>query len=263
MFNEVKKEFLDVYKFRYVVYSYIQTNLKLRYRRSFLGFLWTVLAPMLNYLVMGIVFSFVMRNQMDGFFVYYFSGAVFFSIISSCLNRAPTFLIGNEHYIKKIYVPKMIFVLNGTSYEIANFTLSAFSLIVLGLLTGYLNLSAHALLIIIPLVLISIFLIGLGSIISVATVYFRDLIHIVPVLVQALFFLTPVIYQKSMIPEKYQFLVDLNPFYYFLEIYRQPLIYQRIPPLNYYGICVVMASAMFLAGLVLIKKFDNRIVFKL
>jgi len=263
MFDDIKKELEDVYKYRYVVYSFVQTNLKLRYRRSYLGFIWTILAPMLNYLVMGVIFSFIMANRMPNYFVYYFSGAIFFAIVSSTLNRAPTFLIGNEHYIKKIYVPKLIFILNGTIYEITNFLLSAISLIVLGMIFGKLDLSWHSFLIFIPIVLISFFLIGIGTLIGIATVYFRDLMHIVPVVVQAAFFLTPVIYEKSMIPQKFQFLVELNPLYYFLELYRLPLVYHEIPPLNYFVICFILASVTFSIGLFMIKKFDNRIIFKL
>jgi len=263
MFEEIKKELEDVYKYRYVVYSFVQTNLKLRYRRSYLGFIWTILAPMLNYLVMGIVFSFIMANRMPNYFIYYFSGAVFFAIISSTLSRAPAFLLGNEHYIKKIYVPKLIFILNGTIYEIANFVLSAVSLIILGMLFGKLDLSWHSFLIFIPIILISFFLIGIGTLIGIATVYFRDLMHVIPVIVQAAFFLTPVIYEKSMIPQEYQFLVDLNPFYYYLELYRLPLVYHQVPPMSYFVICTILSFVTFCFGLFMIKKYDNKIVFKL
>jgi ABC-type polysaccharide/polyol phosphate export permease len=212
---------------------------------------------------MGFIFSFIMANRIPGYFVYYFTGAIFFSIISSTLNRAPVFLIENEHFIKKIYVPKLIFILNGITYEITNFLLSAISLIILGMLFGKLDLSWHSFLIFIPIGLISFFLIGIGTIIGIATVYFRDLMHIVPVIVQAFFFLTPVIYEKSMIPEQYRFLVDWNPFYYFLEIYRLPLVYHQIPPASYYLICIALSLVVFFAGLLMIKKFDNRIIFKL
>jgi ABC-type polysaccharide/polyol phosphate export permease len=263
MITDFKTELREVYRFRYVVYSYIETTLRLRYRRSTLGFVWTVLAPMLNYLVIGIVFSFIMKGTIPNYFTYYFAGAIFFSIISSSLNRAPTFFIGNEHFIRKIYLPKLIFVLNGTIYEIVNFTISAFALIILGLIAGKLHLSWHAVLIIIPLFLVSFFLLGLGCIIAIASVYFRDLLNIVPIIVQALFFLTPVIYDKSVIPAKYDFILTLNPFYYFLEIYRLPLVFQQFPPIHYYAVCFVCSLVSVVVGIIMIKSFDNKIVFKL
>lgn len=262
-FEKIKKEIFDIYRYRYVTYSFIQTNLKLRYRRSYLGFIWTVLAPLLNYLIIGIVFTLLMTNRMDNFFVYYFTGAVFFTVISNTLNRAPGFLIGNERFIKKIYLPKLIFILNGTLYEVANFILSVFSLLILGIMSGYLSLNPTMPITIIPVFLIIILLIGISSLISVGSVYFRDLTHIVPAMVQSLFFITPVIYEKSMIPERYHFLITLNPIYYYLELFRQPIVYGTLPPLNYYLICFVFSLTVFFIGITVVKKFDNRIVFKL
>lgn len=262
-FADIKQEFRDIYRYRYVVYSYIQTNLRLRYRRSYLGFIWTVLAPLLNYLVMGVVFSLIMHNRMEGFFPYYFTGAVFFAVIASVINRSPSFLISNEHFIKKIYLPKLTFVLNGTLYEFTNFCLSVLALFVLGAFAGQLHLSIYSALAFIPLLFVLFFLVGIGCIVSVATVYFRDLNHIIPVTIQSLFFVSPILYERSMIPEKYQFLVGWNPIYYFLETFRQPLIYGKLPPLNYYVISFSLAAISFLMGIFIIKKFDNRIVFKL
>lgn len=259
----IKSEIKDIYRYRYVTFSFIQTNLRLRYRRSYLGFIWTVLAPLLNYLVIGLVFSFLMRSQMENFFAYYFSGAVLYAAFASTLNRAPHFLIGNEHFIKKIYLPKLIFVLNGTLYELANFCLSLIALTFLGAIFKQLHLSIYAPLALIPILMLPLFLVGLGSIISVATVYFRDLGHIVPVIIQSLFFATPILYPRSMFPPEYQFLIDLNPIYYFLETFRQPLIDGRIPDLKFYYVCFGLSIMSFAAGIILIKKFDNRIVFKL
>lgn len=259
----IKQELRDAYRYRYVTYSFVQTNLKLRYRRSVLGFVWTVLAPMLHYVVIGFVFSMLMAGKREDYFAYYFSGALFFSMISGVLNRAPMVFIANEHFIKKIYVPKIIFVLNAVSIEVINFCLSATALIVLGMLSGQVHLSPLVILSIVPVILIAIGLLGIACFVSVAAVYFRDLLHIVPVVIQALFFLTPVVYDKTMIPEKYHWIVQYNPFYYFLQMFRMPLIEGGLPsPLVFAG-GLVFSLVVLVVGLVIVKKFDNRIVFKL
>lgn len=263
LYLSVKGEFLDVWRYRYVVYSYVHTNLRLRYRRSYLGFLWTVLAPLLNYLVIGIVFSFLMNNRIDNFFAYYFTGSIFFSVISGVLNRAPTFLIGNEHYIKKIYLPKMVFVLNGSFYEFSNFLFSLLTLILVGIFIDYIHFTPYIILSLISLVPLLFFLIGLGTIISVGTVYFRDFLHIIPSGIQALFFVTPIIYKMDLIPQKYHLLILLNPIYYFLEIFRSPLLYETIPSLRLYAIAVSISFLTFWLGVLTMKQFDNKIIFKL
>lgn len=263
MFDQIIQELKETYRFRYVVYSHIKTNLKLRYRRSFLGFIWTVLAPMLNYLVIGLVFSVLMSGRKPNYFLYYFSGAVFFGIVSGVLNKATVVFIQNEHFIKKIYVPKLVFIFNGVGVELVNFFLSATALIFLGYISGLLHLSWHVLLTIIPVLLISLFLLGVSCLLAVATVYFRDFLHIVPVVIQALFFLTPVIYDKTMIPEKYYWCLDLNPIYYYTEIFRLPLIDHIVPSIHWYIVPVLSSFIMLPVGLLVVKKFDNKIVFKL
>ncbi len=261
--KNIFKSIQEIYKFRYVTVAYVTTNLKSRYRRSVLGFFWTVLAPMLHYIIMGLVFTLLLHSKIDNYFVYYFSGAIFFSIVSATISRAPFAFIQNEHFIKKIYLPKVIFIQNVVIYEVINFLLASSSLIILGMAFGYLKLSFMTLFALIPILLVSIFLFGICSAVSLATVYFRDLIHIVPAILQAAFFATPIIYNKDMIPEKYYIFVYLNPFYYYLEAFREPLLYNRLPGFQLMGYLVLSSIVSFLLGYFLISKFDNKIVFKL
>lgn len=263
MLPNLKKSLNEIYKYRYVTVAFVTTNLKSRYRRSVLGFLWTVLAPMAHYIIMGLVFSLLLRNQMPNYFVYYFSGAVFFAVISTTLNRAPSAFIQNEHFIKKIYLPKIIFIQNVVIYEVVNFFFSASSLLILGIAFGYLDFSFITLTSLIPILLVAIFLFGIAAILSLATVYFRDLTHIVPAVLQALFFATPIIYNKDMIPEKYHVFIDLNPFYYYLEAFRTPLLEQKLPSMALLLGLTAMSFISFISGYLLINKFDNKIVFKL
>ncbi len=262
-FDKLRNSVLEIYKYRYVTYAFVTTNLRSRYRRSVLGFLWTVLAPMIHYIIMGLVFTVLLKTQIENYFVYYFSGAVFFAVVSSTLNRAPTAFIQNEHFIKKIYLPKIIFVQNVVIYEVVNFILSATSLLILGILSSKLQLSFVILTSILPIILVAIFLFGISAMISLATVYFRDLVHIVPAILQATFFATPIIYNKSMIPEKYHILIDINPLSYFLEAFRQPLLTNRPPDAGLLLGLTILSLTSFLIGFLLIDRFQNKIVFKL
>lgn len=263
LLKKVIFELKETYRFRFVTLSTIQNNLKLRYRRSILGFFWTVLAPMLHYLVIGFVFSLIMSQKKGNYFVFYFSGAIFFAIISGILNRSPMIFIQNEHFIKKIYVPKFIFILNAVSIELVNFLLSTSALILIGISLGYFSPSLAALVSFLAIPLVALFLTGLSCIISVLTVYFRDFSHIIPVVIQATFFITPVIYDETMIPTNYHFIMELNPFYYYLQLFRLPLLEGQIPNLNIYLLTTAISIVTFILGLIVIKIFDNKIVFKL
>lgn len=261
--SELKKNFKQLYLYRYVTISHIQTTLRLRYRRSLLGFIWTVLAPLLQYLVIGVVFWYASNVRTENFFAYFFTGSIVFNIFSLTLTRAPGIMLANEHFIKKIYLPKMIYVLNLVLYEIVNFFLSSLALLVLGLITLQFKVSWALLFLPVSILIIIPALIGLSSLLGIAGVYFRDLNYILPPIMQAAFFLTPIAYTIDILPLKIQKFVHLNPFYYFVELIRTPIVSQTLPNPNIIVVSLFSSVALFIIGLWTIYKFDNRIVFKL
>lgn len=255
--------FKEIYKFRYVIFSYIESNLRHKYRRSFLGFIWSVLAPLAHYMIMGFVFSFLIRDTMSNFYKYYFLGAIFFSLVSSIISRSAYIMLGNEHFIKKIYLPKIIFVLNNIGFEIVNFSLTLAALVVLGVIFDFLSISWWLLTIPFSVFFICVFLFGIASILSVAIVYLRDVMHMIPPGLQALFFLTPIAYSPSMVPEKYQWLLKYNPLGYFLDLFREPILNNSWPHSETIIICVLMALISMTLGILTLRYFNHKIIFKL
>lgn len=263
MASLITKEILGIYKYRYVVFAYVQVFLKLRYRRSYLGFVWTVLAPMLHYIIIGVVFSILMRGNRPDYFAYYFSGAVLFSLVNGSISRSMMAFIGNEHFIKKISIPKLVYILQGVSVEFANFFLSSIALLVLGLLLGLVNLSWALIGMIYPVFLLFLLMIGIGTLLAILSVYFRDILNIVPAAMQALFFATPILYDQSMLPVQYHWIIKLNPLYYLLLLFREPLLAGGLPSFYIYLYSTLGCVSVFVIGIVLVRTFDNRIIFKL
>ncbi len=263
MFRSIIKEFKETYRFRYVVYSFVETNLKMRYRRSVLGFLWTVVAPLLQYLILGIVFSQIMRFPIENYVVFYITGAVFFNLASGLISRAPTIMLSSEGFIKKIYLPKFVYILEHVFLDVVNFVLTLVALLIIGLVFNKLTLSYSLLYIPFAFVFLVLFLTGASIIISILAVYFRDLNYIIPIGMQALFFLTPVMYEASMLSPKLQLVLAFNPLCYFLDFFRTPIIHQIAPSMFSIQVSIVSSLLVFLIGLVVLKKFDNKIVFKL
>lgn len=253
----------NIYKFRYVISSYVTIHLRMRYRRSLIGFLWTVLAPLINYLIIALVFIYALNQSEADFFTYFFIGSVIFNVLSISLQRAPGIMLVNEMYIKKIYLPKIIYVLNTCAYEFTNFILTSVTLFVVGLIMGKVQISIALLVIPINLILLIFVLIGLCSFLSVSGVFFRDLLYIIPQVMQAFFFLTPIVYKPTVFPEKIQRLIQLNPFYHIIETFRFPILKGVLAPIEHYYYFLFFAITCFLFGYFLIKKYDNRIVFKL
>ncbi len=261
MLNELK----ETYKYRYVIYNFVYTSLKVRYKRSVLGYLWTVLAPMAYYFTLAFIFSYGLRAVKPGtnYYVYMFSGAVIFSAISSIINQSCNIMFTNESYIKKIYVPKLVFVLNVVFYEVTNFLLILVAILILGFVFHQIPPSYVYFFSLIPVLLAVFFASGIAIIMSIATVYFRDLAHITPVVLNACFFLTPIMYYKEAAPP---ILVKLNyfsPFYYFVELFRTPFLLNQLPGMKLLFVCACFTFFTFFSGLYLLTKFNNRIIFKL
>jgi ABC-2 type transport system permease protein len=261
--NTLRADFLKIYKYRYVISSYVTINLRMRYRRSFIGFLWTILAPMMQYLIIAVMFTYAIGSREANFFSYFFTGSVIFNVFSITFQRAPTIMLANEVYIKKIYLPKMIYVLNTCAYELTNFILTAAMLLLIGLLSGKIILSYSLLAWPVHLLLLVLLLLGGSSILSVAGVFFRDLIYIIPQIMQALFFLTPIIYKADVFPPWIRKIIQFNPIYHIIEIFRHPIIYGRLAPLHHYSYAFLFSATLFIIGYWIIKKYDNRIIFKL
>jgi ABC-type polysaccharide/polyol phosphate export permease len=266
MFNivqAIREELKETYKFRWVAYSFIQAVLKMRYRRSFLGFAWSLLGPMLNYLVMGLVISKVGRFSTSDYLAHMLLGSCTFNFMNVGFSLGGNSLIGNEHYIRKIYLPKLIFPLSAIGMEAVNYLLSLLSLIIILAFLGGLHANWGMLFLPIALAMIYLFTLGVGMFLSVVFVFFRDLNHVVPIVMQIVFFSTPIIYPETSIPPEYVYLLKFNPFYYLIQLVRAPFTLEEMPSIFKILVICLISFSVFIIGLYTIKKFDNKIIFKL
>jgi ABC-type polysaccharide/polyol phosphate export permease len=261
--QDISDEIRETYKFRWVVFSFVSSTLKMRYRRSFLGFAWSLLGPMLNYLVMGIVISKVGRFSTTEYLAHMLLGSASFNFINTGFMLGGNSLIGNESYIRKIYLPKLVFPLSAIGMEGVNFILGLISLLVILLFLGGIHLHWSFFWLPISIIILALFTLGVGMILSVLFVFFRDLNHVVPIIMQVAFFGTPIIYPESSIPAEYLEYLKYNPLNYIIDFVRHPFIKGDLPNILTMLIAICLAISVFLIGLFIIKKYDNRIIFKL
>jgi ABC-type polysaccharide/polyol phosphate export permease len=263
MIKTISEDLRLLHKYRYVISSYVSIHLRMRYRRSFLGFIWTVLAPLLQYAVIAVVFLYALKYNAQNFFSNFITGSVIFNFISVTLQRAPNVMLQNENYIKKIYLPKSIFVINVCAYELTNLILTSSTLFVVSLLAGKIALSWSLLSLpfcFIPLVLC---VFGLSLFLSIAGVFFRDVSYIVPQIMQAMFFLTPIVYTMDSLPPRFQNLISFNLFYHLVEIFRAPIVSQSLAAQEHYIYASLFSFLIFIIGYISLKKYENKIVFRL
>lgn len=256
------KYFSEVYEYRNVLGQLVRQQISLRYRRTFIGYLWTLLNPLLMMSVTAVVFSTIFHMDLKTYAIFLFSGMIAFNLFGTCVTQSGQSLIGNEGLIKKVYIPKFLFPLAVSFALLIDSVLMASSLFVIILAIGG-SLTPSLLFIPFAYLLLFSFSFGLALIFSVSAVYFRDLQHVIGIVMQALVFLSPVYYKPDSLAGKVKWLIELNPLTQFIELFRAP-IYQGILP----GASVVFQSAVFaclslMVGLWYFRKHEYRVIFRM
>ena len=218
----IVEEAIELFRYRDLLWSLVHRDLTIRYKRSTLGFLWTMLNPLLTMLVLTIIFSNLFRFQIAHYPVYLLSGVLLYNFFQWGTSQSIHSIIWGGDLMGKIYMPKTIFVAAACLVSLINLLLA---LIPLGLIM-ILNRSAlsFALLFLpVPILLTFIFAFGIGLIVATLAVFFADIADIYNVSLTVLTYLTPLFYPISVVPKKYLALIHINPMYYFVEIFRQPI----------------------------------------
>lgn len=180
-------------KFRPLLGELIARDIKTKYRKSVLGVLWTLLNPLFMMIILSVVFSNLFKFDVEYFPVYLLSGQLIFNFYSEATTASMSAIMDNGSLLKKIYVPKYLFVLSRVFSSTINL-LASFTALILVMLAMRVELHYTVLLVPIPLIFIVLFSLGVGLILSAITVKFRDIMHLYSVFVTALMYLTPVIY---------------------------------------------------------------------
>lgn len=254
--------FARFWEFRLVFSHLVSQHVTLRYRRTALGFLWTLVNPLLTMAVTSVVFSLLMRMPLQGYAVFLFTGLIPWMLFSQCLLMGGASILENEGLIKKVYIPRQTFVFARCTGLLIDAFLSFCCLFLLAALLGARLTPA---LIILPLAFLLIFgfAVGLALMMSMLTVYFRDLQQIVNILLQAGYYITPILYPINMVPERYRWIFELNPMGYFVEIFRKPIYEGVLPSSSTLWIAAAYALVSLLLGVKLFQKFDRDVVFRL
>ncbi|WGE90698.1 ABC transporter permease [Actinobacillus genomosp. 1] len=204
-------------------------DVKLKYRRSYLGYLWSILNPLMLMMVLVIVFSNLFRFDIPNFPLYLISGQVIFSFMTEATNNAVWSVTGNASLLKKTYVPKYIFTMSKVGSSLVNllFSLGALLLVML-----YTQAEFSWNLLFFPFIILQVFLfsLGLGLWLAAITVFFRDIQYLWGVFVSMWMYLTPLFYPVTIIPEEYQTLYKTaNPMYWYIEQFRDIVLYAKFP----------------------------------
>ncbi len=256
----IKVRLASFRKYKPLLGQLVLRDIKLKYRRSFLGYLWSVLNPLLIMLVMSVVFLQLFQNDIPYFPVYLLTGQILFTFMTESTNFAILSITGNSALIKKTYIPKYIFTLSKVTSSLVNLAFSSVALWIVVFITGV-PLTLHALLFPLVFVELYIFCLGLGLFLAQAAVFFRDIQYIYGVVTTAWTYMTPVFYPASLMSQGLRvWILRLNPMYYYIAQFRDMVLYGRMPSLALAGGGVLFALLFLGLGLWSFRRAQDKFI---
>ena len=250
-----------IYRYRDLIWTLVQRDLKVRYRRSAIGFLWTMLQPLLMLLVLNIVFSKIFRFDVKNYPVYVLAGLLFWNFFQQTIVSSMYSLKGNANILQKLPVPLAVFPIATVLSGLVNLLFAFVPLFAILIATGH-QLTSALLFLPVAILVTAIFTLGAGLILSPLAVFFSDVVEMVNVVLLMLFYMTPVIYPKAIVEgTKFFWLVRFNPIRSILEVFRDPIYYGKIPPWDHLALAVVIALAVLAIGTISFNRSSDRIPF--
>lgn len=247
----------------------ISRDFKVKYKRSVLGVLWSLLYPILMLTVMTIVFSNMFKFKVDGvnYIVYLMTGIIMWNYFSEASNNAMTTVVMNFSLINKVYIPKYIFPIAKCLFVGINFLLTLipwFGIIILsnfGL--GQFPCQINIYYLILPYIFLCMFIftVGIGLFLSCVSVFLRDVFYIYGIVLTIWNYMTPVFYSIEMLPTKLQFLFKFNPMYQFLTAAREIVLYGRCPSAFTIIIIGIISFVTLGIGAIVFKKNQDKFIY--
>ncbi len=263
MTNEkgLKRFLADIKTFSPLLWNLTAKDFKVKYRRSVLGVLWSVLNPLFTMLVITQVFGMLLKIQVPNFATYYIVGWSIWNFFSEATSLSLGSVLTGASLIKKVYIPKYIFPVEKCLFALINLVLSMVAVLVVMLIQGVYP-TWTALLAPIPILYTFVFSVGFSLMLSALTVFFRDIQHLYSVLLTVWMYLTPIIYPMELIEGNatMETIIRCNPLYYYVEYFRDVMMYNTVPSLNDNLICIAIALGALLIGGFIFAKAQKKFI---
>ena len=245
----------------FTIVSLVSKDFKLKYRRSVLGVLWSVLNPLLMMCVLAAVFSNILKfgGDIENFPMYLILGNVLFSLMADSTSSAMTSILDSAPLIKKIRISKVIFPLEKVIFQLVNFAISLIAVVAVML---FFRIPPTVNLLALPLLLffMSLFCTGLGMLLASLAVFFRDVCHLWGVVITAWTYATPLFYPINMLPGWMQSAEMFNPMYHYVTYFRDIVMNNVMPGPYEQLICFAMAASTFVIGFMVFKATEKKFI---
>jgi ABC-type polysaccharide/polyol phosphate export permease len=255
------EELKALWKYRGLVVELVIRDIKVRYKRSVLGVVWTMLVPLLNMVALTAVFSALLKTQIQNYPVYFMTGSLFWGFFAQSTSSAASQTHDSNEMAKRIYIPRSVFVIASIGVGLVNLVLSIVPLILILLVTRF---PLHATWFFLPIsvFIAAFFAAGIGFILFTIASRFSDVREMYIVLIQTWFFLTPIVYHPSIVPPRFRIALWANPLYYLLQTFRRPIYDGVIPDFQFIAASAGLALGTLVVGWVYFCNRSDRFAYQ-
>lgn len=247
-------------KYRFLFEELVKRDFKKKYKGTVLGVVWSVLAPLLNVMVLMLVFTNFFGREQEHFIIYIFSGTLMMSFYTECTQGCMRGLMANASIFTKVNVPKYLFLLSKAFQAFINFGLTFLLFIVFCIFDG-IRFGFHTLALAYPIFWALIFSFGVGMVLSALYVFFRDVEYLYGVFLTLLNYVSAIFYPVTILPERIRWIFYCNPVYVYIEYFRTVTIGGTLPSLFVHILCVGYALLFLLAGCLIYKKCNHEFLY--
>lgn len=249
----------EIWKRRSLILALASNDLRLRYKNSVLGFFWSFLEPLLMLMVLYFVFTYIIKNNVDNYVLYLFLGIIMWNMFSRGSTMGLNSILYRSGLISKTYLPREILVISSC---LTSFYMMLLEFIIFAIFAIVTGLSISFPIILFPVMLVSLFIITLGVsfALSVLNVKYRDLQSIWAVVLQAGFWLAPIVYRNTIFPENIRNVISINPFVPILETSQDIVLYNTWPHIEQIIEAILIPIIIFIVGYSIFRAYDSKIV---
>jgi len=255
----MNKQLKTFYNYRDLLWEFVKKDIKLKYRNSFLGILWSMLNPLLVMLVLTFIFSNVFKNKIPNFPVYCLSGRLLYSYFSQTTNQCMKSITGKSSLIKKIYVPKYMYPLSRAISAFIMFLISLVPLVGMMIITNV-KIDKMTFLGIVPLISLFFISLGIGLFLATVNVFFRDMQHLYSVILMIIMYMSAIFYSPDIIIPKYAIIMKLNPIFPVICAFRDCILNGQITGIGNWILCLVYPILAMVIGLFVFYKKQDKFI---
>ncbi|MBR5874955.1 MAG: ABC transporter permease [Oscillospiraceae bacterium] len=253
MINKIKKH-------QFLFEELVKRDFKQKYKRTVLGMGWSLLSPLLQLLVMSIVFKQFFGRNMDHYTIYLFCGNLVYAYFKESTSGGMNSLMANRGIFSKVNVPKYMFLLSKNVSSLINFGLTLCIFFLFALIDGV-DFGLHFLALIYPICCLVVFNIGVGLVLSALFVFFRDISYLYDIFTLLLMYMSAIFYTVDTMAPWFQKLILCNPVYCYIKYFRVVVLDGNIPSLAFHALCAFYALVVLAIGAWVYKHYNHKFLY--